>query len=158
MLITTVLYFSAFVSSIFSIKTGDKIVYFKPPATLGDLSEIAIAVVAKVMPGEWPVFLSTDDTIQSTYMVKKSVRGYPDLPPPQTSSSDSDDERPNCPGFRPLDVYHLIFGGDVRVISAHRAIGATFWKAACHRIDKMRQQSISKGGLLLEDAFFVTPG
>ena len=149
----TVLYFVAFVSSNFSIKTGDKIVYYKPPATFGDISAIAIAAVIKVMPGDWPVLLSIGHTIPSIHMVKKVVPGFPDLPPPITSSSDSDDAIPNSPGFRPLEEYHLVFGGNGNAVSPHRAIGKAFHKSLRERIAKMRRETIRDGGIFFDDFF-----
>ena len=75
------MYPASFVSPNCSLKTGDKIVYSKPLVTFGNLRKIEMVVVTKVLPGTWSLFLLTGDTLLSTHTVKKSVRGYPDVPP-----------------------------------------------------------------------------
>ena len=138
----------------FTIKTGDSIVYYEPPFAFGVLEAIQIARVTKVQAGNWPVLLSTGHTIPHNWMIKKVVTGFPDLPPPATSSSESDEARPpNAPGFRPLDLYHLIFGGTGTALSPLRAARRNFYKALGERLEQERRRSLKTGDLFLGDIF-----
>ena len=145
---------SAFVHSNFTIKTGDSIVYYEPPFAFGVLEAIQIARVTKVQAGNWPVLLSTGHTIPHNWMIKKVVTGFPDLLPPATLSSESDEARPpNTPGFRPLDMYHLIFGGTGTALSPLRAARRNFYKALGERLEQERLRSVKKRDLFLGDMF-----